>query len=93
MKILTKEEIQERLKGLSGWTLTAQGIQKRFELNDFRSAILFLNRVADIAEEMNHHPDILINYDKVTFTIITHDAGGITRNDFELAARIDALAQ
>jgi 4a-hydroxytetrahydrobiopterin dehydratase len=55
--------------------------------------IRLVNRVAELAEKANHHPDILINYDKVTFTLITHDAGGITQRDFDLAARIDALAR
>jgi len=55
------------------------------------SVIRLVNRVAELAETANHHPDILINYDKVTFTLITHYAGGITRRDFDLAASIDAL--
>jgi len=92
MKVLSKDEITEKLKELRNWSLTPQGIQRRYELDSFLSVIRLVNRVAEIAEGANHHPDILINYDKVTFTLITHDAGGITQRDFDLAARINALA-
>jgi 4a-hydroxytetrahydrobiopterin dehydratase len=92
MKVLSSDEISERLKGLQGWKLTPEGIRKRYELDSFMSVIRLVNHVAEAAEKANHHPDILINYDKVTFTLITHDAGGITRRDFDLAARIDSLA-
>ena len=92
MKVLSPDEISERLEGLRGWQLTPEGIRRRFELDSFMSVIRLVNRVAEAAEKANHHPDILINYDKVTFTLITHDAGGITQRDFSLAARIDSLA-
>ena len=92
MKVLSRDEIQEKLGRLRDWRLTPEGIQKRYELKDFMSVIRLVNRVAEAAEKANHHPDILINYDKVTFTLITHDAGGITQKDFDLAARIEALA-
>ena len=92
MGILAQEEIQRKLKALDGWVLTPQGIRKSYALADFRAALSLVNRVADLAEEANHHPDILINYDKVTFTLTTHDAGGITVKDFDLASRIEAVA-
>ncbi len=92
MKVLAHEEIHSRLRTLVGWALTPQGIQKQYELADFRSVMNLVNRVADLAEEANHHPDIFINYDKVTFTLTTHDAGGITERDFSLASRIEAIA-
>jgi len=92
MKILSQEEIQEKLKGRRGWTATPRGIRKHYHLDSFMSAIRLVNRVAELAEQANHHPNILINYDQVTFLLITHDAGGITRRDFDLAARIDAIA-
>jgi 4a-hydroxytetrahydrobiopterin dehydratase len=93
MKVLSQEEIRQKLGALHGWQLTPGGIQKRYELDSFMSVIRLVNRVAEAAEKANHHPDILINYDKVTFTLITHDAGGITQRDFVLAARIEALAR
>jgi len=92
MNLLTQTEIRERLCNLDGWAQTPEGIRKQYVLNDFRSAVNLVNRVADLAEEANHHPDILISYDRVTFTLITHDAGGITGKDFNLAARIEAIA-
>lgn len=90
MKVLSQDEIRQKLSTLHGWKLNSEGIQKRYELDSFMSAIQLVNRVAEAAEKANHHPDILITYDKVTFTLITHDAGGITQKDFDLAARIEA---
>jgi 4a-hydroxytetrahydrobiopterin dehydratase len=92
MKVLSQDEIKARLSELRHWALTPEGIQRRFELGSFTSVMRLVNKVAAAAEKANHHPDILINYDKVTFTLITHDAGGITQRDFNLAAQIDALA-
>ncbi len=92
MRVLPQTEILERLNALDGWASTPQGIQKQYQLMDFRSVMNLVNRVADLAEEANHHPDIFISYDKVTFTLITHDAGGITQKDFDLASRIEAIA-
>ena len=92
MNLLTEAEIREQLRSLNGWVKTPEGIRKQYVMNDFRSAVNLVNRVADLAEEANHHPDILINYDRVTFTLTTHDAGGITEKDFDLAARIEAIA-
>jgi 4a-hydroxytetrahydrobiopterin dehydratase len=92
MAVLTHEDIREQLSSLEGWELTTEGIRKEYRLNDFRSAINLVNRVADLAEEANHHPDILIRYNRVRFTLISHDAGGITEKDFDLAARIEAIA-
>ena len=92
MVVLTQDDIREQLGNLDGWALTSEGIRKKYVLNDFRSAINLVNRVADLAEEADHHPDILISYNRVTFTLITHSAGGITEKDFDLAARIEAIA-
>jgi 4a-hydroxytetrahydrobiopterin dehydratase len=93
MKVLAQQEIMKRLSALEGWALTPQGIQKRYDLADFRSAMNLVNRVAELAEEANHHPDIFVSYDRVTFTLTTHDAGGITGKDFDLASRIEAVAR
>ena len=92
MKVLSQEEIRQKLAKLHGWELTGEGIRRRYRLDSFMSGIRLINRVAEAAEKANHHPDILINYDQVTFTLITHDAGGITQRDFDLATRIEALA-
>ncbi|MBP1609150.1 MAG: pterin-4-alpha-carbinolamine dehydratase [Acidobacteria bacterium] len=92
MKVLSQSEIKQKLSALKGWALAPEGIQKSFKLKDFRTAITFVGQVADLAEEAFHHPDILIQYDRVTFTLTTHDAGGITQKDFSLAADIEAIA-
>ncbi len=92
MKVLSQDEIRQKLETLHGWKLTTDGIQKCYEMDSFMAAVRLVNRVAEAAERANHHPDILINYDKVTFTLITHDAGGLTQKDFDLAARIETLA-
>ncbi len=92
MRVLPQEEIRKQLIALDGWMSTPQGIQKQYQLADFRSVMNLVSRVADLAEEANHHPDMFISYDKVTFTLITHDAGGVTQKDFDLASRIEAIA-
>jgi 4a-hydroxytetrahydrobiopterin dehydratase len=93
MKVLSESEIQNKLKSLKGWGAGRDGIYRQYHLADFRSSMNLVTRVADLAEEANHHPDILISYDKVTFTLITHDAGGITEKDFDLASRIEAVTE
>lgn len=90
---LTDEEIRERLSGLSGWALGEDWIQKKYEFKNFLRAMSFVNAVAYLAESINHHPDILINYNEVTVLNWTHAAGGITEYDFELADKIDALIE
>jgi 4a-hydroxytetrahydrobiopterin dehydratase len=92
MKTLSRDDIERKLKTLEGWTLTPEGIRKRYELGSFLSVMNLVNRVADLAEEAKHHPDISISYDRVTFTLTSHDAGGITDKDFDLAGRIEAIA-
>ena len=89
--LLSQEDIDTRLKELNGWTQEAAHILREFSFPCFRDSIAFVNRVADVAEEVDHHPDIAINYKKVTLSITTHSEGGLTRRDFRLAARIDLL--
>ena len=91
MRVLSENEIKENLKKLDGWSLTPEGIRKHYKMDSFMSVIRFVNRVAEVAEEVNHHPDILIQYDELAFTLITHYLGGITQKDFDLAARIDSI--
>jgi len=91
MGLLSSEEIARRLGALKGWAVTPQGLQKQYEMDNFLAAMNLVNRTADLAEQAQHHPDIFISYNKVTFTLTTHDAGGITEKDFALAARIEAI--
>jgi 4a-hydroxytetrahydrobiopterin dehydratase len=89
MAKLTPEAVQTQLQKLSGWSLQGEAISKQYVWPSFPEAVKFVNRVADLAEEADHHPDILISYRRVTLTLSTHSEGGITQKDFDLAARID----
>ena len=91
MALLNDEEIDGRLQGLSGWERDGEAITKDFKSDDFKGSVGFVNRVMPVAEAMNHHPDLAISWDTVTVTISTHSEGGLTENDFDLAARVDAL--
>jgi 4a-hydroxytetrahydrobiopterin dehydratase len=93
MTTLADPEIEERLRSLAGWNREGEQITREWKLADFAAAIAFVNRVAELAEAANHHPDILIHgWNKVTLTLSTHSEGGLTGADFELAARLDELA-
>jgi 4a-hydroxytetrahydrobiopterin dehydratase len=92
MACLSDKEIEERLPGLAGWQRAGRAISRQFELADFKGSVDFVNRLTPEAEEMNHHPDLEISWNKVTVTLTTHSEGGLTENDFELARRIDGLA-
>jgi 4a-hydroxytetrahydrobiopterin dehydratase len=74
-----------------GWTEVGKALERTFELDDFVAALAFVNRVGELAEAENHHPDIAIHYNRVTLRWWTHTAGGITDRDRELAARSNAL--
>ena len=89
MAKLTTEAVQVALKKLPGWTLKDEAIGKQYTWPSFPDAIKFVNQVADLAEQADHHPDILINYRRVTLTLSTHSGGGITQKDFDLAAQIE----
>lgn len=88
---LSDLEIQRALNGLSGWSRRNDSFVKTFTFDRFADGIAFVSRVATAADALNHHPDIDIRYTKVTLTLSTHDAGGITKNDIELARKIDGL--
>ena len=91
MAVLTDAEIQEALGVLSGWQRAGKTIQRVFEFPDFKAAMQFVNRVAEAAEQANHHPDIDIRYNKVTMALISHDSGGVTQRDVRMAGRINEL--
>ena len=92
MARLSDEEIDERLFALEGWERDGEAIRRQFTLEDFKGSVDFVNRLTPEAEEMNHHPDLEISWNKVTVTISTHSEGGLTENDFELARKVDGLA-
>lgn len=89
---LTDAEINTRLEGLSGWTVENEKLHKEFQFDSFVEAFGFMARVALIAESMNHHPEWFNVYNRVTVDLATHDAGGISALDFELAEKVDALS-
>lgn len=89
MARLSDEDARARLGTLSGWAIDGASLRKAYELDSFGAAIAFVNRVAALAEAADHHPDILVEYKRVTLTLTSHDAGGLTGRDFSLAARID----
>ena len=90
---LSMTEASELARNVPQWTLSEQKIEREFKFKDFRHAIAFVSQVAVAAEDQKHHPDILISYNRVRLTLSTHKVGGLTRNDFILAAQIDPLAE
>lgn len=91
MAVLGDEEIGRRLAA-TDWERDGDALKRVFKFEDFKGSVEFVNRIAEPAEEMNHHPDIAVTWDTVTVTLSTHSEGGITDSDFELASRIDSLA-
>jgi 4a-hydroxytetrahydrobiopterin dehydratase len=91
MALLSDDEIRDRLESLDGWEREGDAIRKQFQLEDFKGSVDFVNRLTPVAEDMNHHPDLEISWNKVTVRISTHSEGGLTGNDFELASKIDSL--
>ncbi|MBI3262705.1 MAG: 4a-hydroxytetrahydrobiopterin dehydratase [Acidobacteria bacterium] len=93
MALLSHNDIAERLKRLDGWTHEGNAIKKQFVFPGFPEAVAFVARLVPHAERADHHPDILINYRRVTLTYSTHSEGGLTAKDFEGAAMADSQAR
>jgi 4a-hydroxytetrahydrobiopterin dehydratase len=92
MPLLSDDEIRSRLERLEGWEREGDSLRKEFKFDDFVGSVDFVNRITPVAEEMGHHPDLSISWNKVTVSLSTHSEGGITENDFELAGKIDSRA-
>ena len=88
---LSQADVDQQMKGLSGWTLQGDEIRKQYTFKDFPAAVAFVNRLVPGAEADDHHPDILINYKRVTLTYSTHSEGGLTEKDFAGAAAADRV--
>ena len=89
--LLSDEEIGSRLES-SDWKREGEHIVRDWKFDDFKAAMAFVNRVADVAEEANHHPDILVHgWNKVRLSLTNHSAGGLTEADFAMAAKLDQL--
>jgi 4a-hydroxytetrahydrobiopterin dehydratase len=92
-QLLSAGEIKAELKRVPAWDHEKKSIERTFEFDDFTQAMDFVNGVAEIAEEDGHHPDIDIRWNKVRLILSTHSKGGLTALDFDLAERIDTLAE
>lgn len=89
--ILSAKEIKEAIKDLPEWDVEGKAIVRVFEFDDFEQAIDFVNGVAELAQDADHHPDMDIRYNKVRVILSTHSKGGLTEDDFDLAERLDTL--
>lgn len=92
MKKLTESEITARLAALPEWQVEAGELDRTFQFADFVAALRFVNGVAELAEAAQHHPDIDIRYNRVRLRLVTHDAGGLTAKDFDLAVAVSKLS-
>ena len=92
MPLLSEQEIERRLHALAGWERQGDALRREFKLRDFAGSVEFVNRIAPVAEEMNHHPELAISWNRVPVSLPTHPRGGITESDCALAEELDALA-
>jgi 4a-hydroxytetrahydrobiopterin dehydratase len=91
MAKLSETELQQAMQNLPGWSVRDNAIERNYKFADFVAAMVFVNRVAERAEQAQHHPDIDIRYNQVKIALSTHDAGGITQKDADMAAKIAAI--
>ena len=91
MAKLTEEDIARRLAEVPAWARAGDAIERAWKFKDFKEAFQFLTQVAELAEDADHHPDIWNSWNRVRLTLTTHDTGGLTNRDFNLAKKIDAL--
>lgn len=90
-KKLSEDEIETALGDLKDWRIEGVNLKKRFEFANFAAALSFVNQVGAIAEQRDHHPDILFGWGYAEFSVTTHDTGGLTQNDFDLTKAIENL--
>lgn len=91
MELLTKDQVEHALTNLDGWSFKENGIEKNFVFEDFKEALSVMMGIGIIAEEMNHHPEWFNVYNKLDIRLSTHDAGGVTQKDIDLATRIEMI--
>jgi 4a-hydroxytetrahydrobiopterin dehydratase len=89
---LSNKEVRDQMLEIPQWSLADSSLQREFRFKDFRKAIEFVDAVAGVANEQDHHPDIFISYNKVRLTLTTHKINGLSLNDFIMAAKIDLVA-
>ncbi|APB34691.1 pterin-4-alpha-carbinolamine dehydratase [Gloeomargarita lithophora Alchichica-D10] len=90
-QLLTPEEINTQAAGLTGWVVAGNSLKWEHRFVDFLAAMKFVNSLVEPAEQRGHHPDIFISYNRVVVTLTTHDAGGLTQKDFDLAQQVNQL--
>lgn len=90
--VLNEEQVKDKLKAFTGWELKEGQLVKTYRFADFMAAIQMVNKTAIVAESLDHHPDIFIHYNQVTFTTSTHSENGVTEKDFKLIKEIESLA-
>jgi 4a-hydroxytetrahydrobiopterin dehydratase len=93
IRLLTEEEIQQEIQTIKEWKIINQSLIKQFVFKDFKSAMQFMNLVAEEAEKLDHHPDWMNSYNRVIVTLITHSKGGITQLDFMLARKMEEVRE
>lgn len=89
---LSEAEIENALKELIDWNVDGKLLKKHFDFENFRESLVFVNKVGEIAEKADHHPDITFGWGYADLILTTHDAGGLTQNDFDVADEIDGLS-
>jgi 4a-hydroxytetrahydrobiopterin dehydratase len=92
MPLLSPSAAQSRLTQLPGWQIESGELVRTFQFKDFVAALQFVNLIGKLAEVAGHHPDIDIRYNRVRLALVTHDAGGLTEKDFDLAVKAQNLA-
>ena len=90
--VLNDSEVEQALQKLPGWSKRDNRIERVLQFGDFITAMKFVNEIAVVAEAANHHPDICINYNKLTLTLLSHDSGGVTQRDTRMALKINEVA-
>ena len=91
MEKLSQDAVRQALEELPGWSLEGDAIVRTYEHPDFRVAVAFVGYVAEVAEKLGHHPDVDLRYNRVRLAVTTHDAGGLTAKDLELARTVDRV--
>lgn len=91
MTTLNNEQIQEKLPELAGWGFEGGALRRQYKFKDFIESMTFVLKVAFLAEQADHHPDITINYSRVSLSLSTHSEGGVTEKDFALAKQINGI--
>lgn len=88
---LTEDEIAKKLRNLGGWSVKDKWLKRKYEFKNFAKSLEFVNQVGEIAEEADHHPDITFGWGYVNIELTTHDTGGLTERDFDVASKIEVL--